>query len=131
MKSSNYKILVVEDEPTLRMAIQKKLEKSGYLVTAVASAEDGLNLLKTNSYVPSIIWLDYYLPGMNGLDFLIKVKDNPALKNVPVFVISNTAGPEKVANMIAIGVNKYFIKAEKRLDEIIKEIDKLLGEKSE
>lgn len=123
---SKQKILVIEDEHTLKLAIQKKLEKTGFQVQAVASAEEALELLENQDNKPDIIWLDYYLPSMNGLEFLTELKENPRLGDIPVFVISNTAGPEKVASMMALGVNKYFVKAEKRLDEIIKEIDKLL-----
>ena len=126
-KDAKKRVLVVEDEQTLKLAIQKKLEKCGFEVLAVTSAEEALELLQNPKNKPDIIWLDYYLPAMNGLDFLTKIKENPTWTAIPVFVISNTAGPEKVASMMALGVNKYFIKAEKRLDEIISEINKLLG----
>ncbi len=127
-KSFN-RVLIVEDERTLKMAIQKKLEKTGFETVAATSAEEALELLQDPKNRPDVIWLDYYLPSMNGLEFLTKIKENPKYKSIPVFVVSNTAGPEKVATMMALGVHKYFIKAEKRLDEIIYEINRLLSKR--
>jgi len=120
------RILIIEDELSLLRAIEKKLEHSGF---ETATAQDGnlaLDLLHSLPEPPDLIWLDYYLPTMSGLEFLTKIKDDPQFSGIPVFVVSNTAGPEKVNAMMALGANKYFLKAEIKLEEIISEIYKFL-----
>ncbi len=71
-----------------------------------------------------VIWLDHYLLGKeSGLDFVVWCKEEAAdYKNIPIFVVSNTATPEKIQTYLRLGINKYYVKAERRLDEIIKEI---------
>tara|TARA_B100000745_G_C20004936_1_gene341220 strand:- start:264 stop:647 length:384 start_codon:yes stop_codon:yes gene_type:complete len=123
---NNKTILVVEDERPLVEAIRTKLEKSGFQVDTAGTVDDALEGLKKGDI--HAIWLDHYLMGKGtGLDFLSEVKkDGSALKNVPVFVVSNTASEDKVQSYLHLGIEKYFVKAEKRLDEIIDEIKVLL-----
>ncbi|MBI3485521.1 hypothetical protein HY025_01100 [Candidatus Daviesbacteria bacterium] len=56
---------------------------------------------------------------MNGLSFMQQIKKNPNWANIPVLVVSNSASAEKVHTMLGLGVKKYILKAEHRLDEII------------
>jgi len=56
---------------------------------------------------------------MNGLAFMQELKQNEKWIGIPVIVVSNSASPDKVNNMLALGAKKYILKAEYRLDEII------------
>lgn len=119
-------VLIVEDETPLLLAIQKKLRNSGFETISAKDGKQALDYLLSLENLPDLIWLDYYLPTMDGLEFLSRIKKRSKLKNIPVIVVSNTAGPEKLSAMMALGANRYFVKAEKRLDEIIKEINSLM-----
>ena len=119
-------IMVIEDETSLLLAIQKRLEKSGFSTITASDAEQAMDYLNNKNKPPDLIWLDYYLPGKSGLQFLTEIKKDPMFCNIPVFVVSNTAGPNKVDAMVELGANKYFVKAEKRLEEIIDEIRKII-----
>jgi len=65
---------------------------------------------------------------MNGLAFMQELKLNPKWENIPVVVVSNSASPEKVNNMLALGARKYILKAEYRVDEIIEMIKQLIND---
>jgi len=125
-------ILVVEGERPLAEAIRMKLEKNRFAVTTVRNVEQALNYLEELPRVDAI-WLDHYLLGKeDGLDFVTKLKgENEKWNKIPVFVVSNTASPDKVQSYIRLGVNKYYVKAEHRLDEIIKEIQSFLDKPEE
>ena len=124
--------MVVEDESLLLQAITKKLKIKGMDVLSCASGKQALDYLNNLDTLPDAIWLDYYLKDMNGLLFMQEVRQNPKWKKIPVIVVSNSAGPEKVSNMIALGVKKYILKAEHRLEDIIEEFKKfLVAEESE
>lgn len=118
--------MVIEDEVLLLRAIAKKLELSGISVISCTSGKQALDYLENLPELPDAIWLDYYLPDMNGLDFMNKVMENKKLSAVPVMVVSNSASPQKVKNMLALGVKKYILKAEYRLEDIIKMISELV-----
>lgn len=120
-------ILVLEDEKPLAEAIKTKLQNSGFGVTTARTVEQALNYLDDISDI-SAIWLDHYLLGKeNGLDFIAKLKQRGGKwAKIPIFVVSNTASNENVRSYIQFGVNKYYVKAEHRLDEIISEIRNIL-----
>ncbi|HEX6462003.1 MAG TPA: response regulator [Candidatus Saccharimonadales bacterium] len=119
MSKQNPTIMVVEDETLLLQAITKKLKLSGMDVLSCASGQQAVDYLKNLDELPDAVWLDYYLKDMNGLAFMEELKNNPTWAKIPVIVVSNSASPEKVHNMLALGARKYILKAEYRLDEII------------
>lgn len=111
--------MVVEDETLLLQAITKKLKLSNMDVLSCASGQQAVDYLENLDELPDAIWLDYYLKDMNGLAFMQQLKHNPKTKDIPVLVVSNSASPDKVSNMLGLGAKKYILKAEYRLDEII------------
>lgn len=116
-------ILVVEDEKPLLEAIDLKLKKSGFDVITARTVEEGKNYVNSLEKIDAI-WLDHYLMGKeDGLDFVAWCKeDDNKCKQVPIFVVSNTASPDKVATYLSLGVNDYYVKANYRLDQIIEAI---------
>lgn len=128
MPEEKPRVLIVEDEASLLLAIEQKLKRAGFLTVPIQDGREALSYLRTTRQAPRLIWLDYYLPSMNGLEFLGEVKKDPNLKNIPVFVVTNTAGPDKVSAMMALGADRYFLKAERRLSEIIDHAKSILSE---
>ena len=132
MSQDTKNILVVEDERPLLEAIRAKLEKSGFSVVTARTVEEAMNHLTDIKNI-DVIWLDHYLLGKEtGLDFVTKLKAHEGpWKHIPIFVVSNTAGPDKVQSYIRLGVHKYYTKADHRLDEIILEIKSFLENPTE
>ncbi len=119
MSKESPTIMVVEDETLLLQAITKKLKISGMDVLSCASGQQAIDYLDSLDELPDAIWLDYYLKDMNGLVFMEQLKKSKKWAAIPVLVVSNSASPDKVHNMLALGAKKYILKAEYRLDEII------------
>jgi len=119
MSKVNPTIMVVEDETLLLQAISKKIKLTGMDVLSCASGQQAVDYLGSLDELPDAIWLDYYLKDMNGLAFMQELKQNSKWANIPVLVVSNSASPDKVSNMLGLGAKKYILKAEYRLDEII------------
>ena len=137
-------ILVIEDERPLLEAVNDKLSKNGFGVIAARSVDQVFNAnLERNSlgiisaqtikqaldYLDDLeqvdaIWLDHNLLGKeNGLDFVKKFRANGGRwKDIPVFVVSNTESPKTIKSYVDLGVSKYYVKSNYRLDEIIKDI---------
>ena len=120
------KLLVVEDEPLLLAAIGKKLEKEKIQSLLADSAKKAFEFLINEKKIPDAIWLDYYLKDTNGLEFVTELKNNPKWANIPIIVVSNSASTNKVNSMLTLGVEKYLLKANYRLEDIIKEINSLI-----
>lgn len=127
MSKQNPTIMVVEDEVLLLQAITKKLKLSNIDVLSCSSGQQAIDYLESLDELPDAIWLDYYLKDMNGLAFMQAVKANAKWAEIPVIVVSNSASPEKVHNMLGLGAKKYILKAEYRLDEIIAMIQEFIA----
>jgi len=127
------KIMVVEDEKVLLDVIGKKLNSSGFDAKLYEDGVVAMSTLKSGEFLPDIIWLDYYLKDMEGLDFVKQMKEDPKLANIPVFIVSNSVSHDKVHHMLALGVDNYFLKAEHQLAEIVDSINQYLegGKKNE
>lgn len=131
--NKNKVVLVLEDEKPLLEAIKIKLEKNNFDVVTARSVEQAEQYTSDLDHVDAI-WLDHYLLGKeSGLDFIAWCKEdnNAKCKNTPIFVVSNTASADKVSTYMKLGAEKYFIKSNHKLDEIIKEISKTLEKERE
>jgi DNA-binding response OmpR family regulator len=117
-------ILVVEDEPALLEAVTFKLKQQGVHVLAASTGEDALAILENAK--PSLIWLDILLPGINGLDVLNHVRSKKELADIPVVIVSVSAGPEKIKEAFSRDVTDYIVKSEYSIDEIVHRVSALL-----
>ena len=119
-------ILIVEDELPLSKAIEIKIKKSGLKPLRARSVAEAIDFMGSEEV--DVIWLDHYLLGAeDGLDFVVKIKSNKKWENVPIFVVSNTAGHEKVSAYLNLGVEKYYTKSNVHLDKVIGDIKKTLS----
>lgn len=122
-------ILVVEDEKPLADAIRIKLEKNGFSVVTARTVDRAWDLLEDLGNI-SVVWLDHCLLGKeNGLDLVVKIKNDERFKPIPIFVVSNTATQNKVKCYIALGIKHYYTKSNYRLDQIIGDINNYLNKK--
>jgi CheY-like chemotaxis protein len=87
MSASSGPLLIVEDDPDIREALQGYLELQGYAVRAASNGKEALELLETPPR-PSLILLDMALPIMDGHRVLTTRKADAALAGVPVIILS-------------------------------------------
>jgi len=114
-------ILVVEDDESQRRIIEYNLSQKGYGVTAVDSAEKGLELLKSRDF--ALLISDMKLPGMDGMQLL---KDARALRpELPVLFITAFGTIEKAVEAMKVGAFDYITKPFDR-DEFILVVEKAL-----
>lgn len=84
------KLLVVDDEKTLVMALEAILGTPGHQVRAVVSGEEALEALEQE--VPDIIIADVVMPGMDGLELEKAVRSQPDRADIPfLFISANTS----------------------------------------
>ncbi len=82
------KILIVDDDESLRWVLQKAFEKSGYDVSVAPKGEEGLHLLEMESY--GVAFVDIMMPDMSGLDLLKRVKEGKLGTSVVIMTAQNT-----------------------------------------
>lgn len=80
------RVLVVEDDPSIRGLLQILLDSEGY---SVATASDGLaGLSEAAQSEPDLILLDLVMPDLGGLRVLEQLRDSPVLSRTPVLVVT-------------------------------------------
>ena len=122
-EKKKHTILVVEDEQPLLDAVRIKLENHGCDVLTARDVVQAFSYVEDTSVQVDAIWLDHYLLGKEtGLDFVAQLKASEHSKELPIFVVSNTATPEKKHTYLRLGAVKYYVKADFRLDTIVEEI---------
>jgi PAS domain S-box-containing protein len=86
---SDFKVLVVDDEPDSRLLIEHFLEDFGCQSLSASTGEEALALAEKHR--PDLMTLDLIMPGMSGWDVLKKLKAHPELRTIPVVVVSVVA----------------------------------------
>ncbi|MEI7890341.1 MAG: response regulator [bacterium] len=118
------KILIVEDDVFIRDIYNVKFNQEGF---EVFLAEDGFKALeKLETVVPDIVLLDITMPGLDGIDVLKKVKENPALVNVPIIMLTNISEKERVQEAKELGIDEYMIKSQFTPSEVVQKVNSLL-----
>lgn len=80
-------ILVVEDDPDVRLALTELLASEGYAVAATADGGEALETLR-GGLRPAVILLDLMMPNCDGWDFRREQLEDPALARVPVVLVT-------------------------------------------
>jgi DNA-binding NtrC family response regulator len=100
------RVLIVEDEDNARKGYEQLLQRWGFDVLGVATAEDAL--AKFGSYQPDTLIADVELPGMNGLDLIKQL--GPELTDVPAVIITGKGSEERAVAAIEAGAFWYIEK---------------------
>jgi len=100
------RILIVEDEDNARKGYEQLLQRWGYEVVGVPSAEEAL--AKFSSFQPDSVIADVELPGMNGLDLLEQLGEE--LRDVPAIIITGKGSEERAVAAIEAGAFWYIEK---------------------
>lgn len=115
-------ILIVEDEMGLIAAIKDAMMRKNFKVWQASSVTAAKALIVSVKKMDAV-WLDHYLLGQeSGLDFVAWLKKQAKWREVPIFLITNTASPEKIHNYLSLGIAKYYTKSNVKLDQIISDI---------
>jgi CheY-like chemotaxis protein len=102
------KVLTVDDSKTIRMIVKKAFKPYD---CKLFEAENGVEGLATAAKVsPDLIVLDITMPVMNGIEMLGKLKEEPALKDIPVIMLTAESGKDNVMQIVKMGVKDYMVK---------------------
>ena len=107
MNTSQAHILIIDDEPGIRLSLRGILEEDeGHIVSEAESAEAGLEILSKNP--PDLVFLDIWLPGMDGLEALPRIKE--AYPDLPIIMISGHGTIESAVTAIREGAHDFIEK---------------------
>lgn len=114
------KILIIEDEETLRDLYVQILTKEGYAVDSAQDGDEGYKLLIKNSY--DLVLLDIILPKMDGLQILEKFKQEGKGVAGSVVLLTNLSQDLVLTKAKEFGVRGYMVKSDLTPAEILAEV---------
>ena len=120
-------LLVVEDEEVLLRAMYISLHNEGYTVATATDGDTALSMVERIK--PNLILLDLIMPKVDGFDFLRRIKAIPALKDIPIIVLSNLGDETDISKAKALGAVDYFVKTQHSVYEVIEKVQKYLQKK--
>jgi len=118
------KILIVEDEESLRNVLEDMFEAQHFLAL---TAEDGAGgLYKAKQSHPDIILTDIIMPKMDGVEFIKRLKQDEWGSKVPIIVLTNLSDRDKLKTIMEMGVSDYLLKADWSLGAIVEKVNETL-----
>ncbi|WP_339703353.1 response regulator [Algoriphagus aquimarinus] len=119
-------VLIIEDDLKFASILLKLANKKGFKCLSAATGEDGL--LLATKYKPQAVILDMELPGINGHNVLHELKENPAVRHIPVHIISAN---ERSLEPIKEGAIEYLMKPVNKndLEEAFNRIENFVNRK--
>lgn len=103
-----YKILTVDDSKTVRIIVKKAFKTYDCEIIEASNGVEGLATAAKEA--PDVILLDVTMPVMDGVEMLTKLKSDPALKAIPVIMLTAEGGRDNVLKIAKIGVRDYMVK---------------------
>lgn len=121
-------LLVVDDEPQIRLVARLQLERAGYHVVEAEDGERALDLL-LEGIDPDAVLLDLMMPRVDGLTVIQRLHESGLLKDLPVVVFSAHATPDAVDQALALGC-RGCLKKPYRYEELLNAIQSAIEQPS-
>ncbi|MFZ4476297.1 MAG: response regulator transcription factor [Saprospiraceae bacterium] len=108
MTSAGLKVLIVDDEPNIVIALEFLLEREGFAVHKAYNGQQAI--AQAQQLVPDIIVLDVMMPGMDGFEVARQIRNNPALEYTKIVFLTAKGTQRDKETGYAHGAEYYLIK---------------------
>lgn len=127
MSNALKKILVVEDDKTLREVLVGHLKQKNFEIFEANDGEEAVELILDKK--PGLILLDLLLPKLDGFKVLERIRHFPdkIIAETKVVVLSNLYSDKDILRAQALKVDEYYVKANTDLDVVFQKISQILG----
>lgn len=117
-------ILIVDDEPDIRMLTRLALEAEGHTITEASTGEKAIELSSDSAF--DLVLLDIRLPGLDGWDVLRRLRADHKPEELPVVIMSAHSSESTLIRARQEGSNDYIVKPFK-VDELLKIVAEQTG----
>jgi DNA-binding response OmpR family regulator len=125
LAASPPRILVVEDDPTLRELLRVSLARSGYEVALAATGLDALVQIDRAKPKPDLLLVDIMIPELDGLSLLRALKSHRDTRFIPVVIITARSDSRTIAEGISAGA-RYYITKPFILDDLLAKVKRAI-----
>lgn len=122
------KIMLVEDDKSLREIYGIRLLAEGYEITSAGDGEEALALAVKEH--PDLIISDVMMPKISGFDMLDILRATPETKNIKIIMMTALSSEDQRTRGEALGANRYLVKSQVGIEDVIKTVHDVLGDKT-
>jgi CheY-like chemotaxis protein len=123
------KVLLVEDDNNLREIYEARLQAEGYEIAAAQDGEQALVVAK--DFKPDLVISDVMMPKISGFEMLDILRNTEGLKNTRVIMLTALSQAEDKSRADQLGADRYLVKSQVTLEDIIKAAHDILGDGGE
>ncbi|WP_316979188.1 response regulator transcription factor [Shumkonia mesophila] len=117
------RVLVAEDDDLIADLIGHKLRLKKFEVEIVADGAEAWERIRTGR--PHVVILDGMLPGLDGLEVLRRMREDPTLATIPVVMLTARRRGQDIVNALALGASDYLVKPFMP-EELLARVERLL-----
>jgi DNA-binding response OmpR family regulator len=130
MENKPPKILIVEDDKSLRDVLVDKMSVTEYKVFQAGDGEEAITQLL--DLKPDIVLLDLLLPKLDGFAVLERVRHfpDPEISQIPVIILSNLWSNKDILRAQSLQIDEYYVKANTNIDDVLAKVREILRSKS-
>ena len=125
-RKATRRVLVVDDQFSVRELQRSILETAGYRVDTARDGNDALARLRGNGHI-DLVLTDIQMPGMDGLELLREIRQDPELESLPVVVVTSKASEEDKRQGVESGADAYIVKKEFGQEALLETLERLVG----
>lgn len=103
------KSLIIDDSRAMRRILTQIVQGIGYQVVEAEDGEDGLRKLEADASI-DLVLVDWNMPKMNGLDFVINVRARPQYEKLHMVMVTTETEPARMARALMAGVDEFVMK---------------------
>jgi two-component system alkaline phosphatase synthesis response regulator PhoP len=108
MTPASRKVFIVEDEPSAADMFEEMMRISGYEVIKSHSSTPAMSIVRVE--MPDVVILDLMMPDISGIEVLQFMRREPALRNIPVVIVSARGLPADIQAGMQAGASAYLVK---------------------
>jgi CheY-like chemotaxis protein len=120
------KLLIAEDDALMARMYERAFQFGGHELVMARDGEAALASLEQMNPKPACIILDVMMPKLSGFDVLSKIKADDRVKDIPVVLLTNLAGPQDEKKGLELGAVLYLVKSEYKPNQVVKKIEEII-----
>ncbi|MDP2168109.1 MAG: response regulator [Thermodesulfovibrionales bacterium] len=102
------KVIIIDDEPFILMMVEDKLKRAGIKVVTLRESVNAVDVIRKES--PDLIILDWMMPEVSGIEVCRRLKADPDLAAIPIFMLTAKGQEEDEKQGLICGVERYITK---------------------
>ncbi|MBQ3453152.1 response regulator [Candidatus Saccharibacteria bacterium] len=121
------KVMVVEDDASLREIYSIRITAEGYEVVSAGDGEEALAVAVREK--PDLILSDVMMPKISGFDMLDILRSTPETANIKVVMMTALSADDQRQRGERLGANRYLVKSQVGIEDVVNTIHEVLGDK--